>query len=657
MSPEYYTAYLSGSRVPDPDGCAAFRNDVYGLGATAFEMLTGVPPARDVASDLLAFPPGTPPWMSTLISSMLCEVPPLRPSAAKVATNPNILQHMCEHLSISVRRRRTLRAIPTVSKILRGAFGVGALNQSWHSFHRLCASSMREQLARLGVPSLLRVHEVAEMRTPDQAQKFLARMAAVALANAPRQGKAESDHVARLRGGKQPPAGLTSVVAAAGPVAASHQIADEMPVAHADVDVGLAVAVDADVAGVAFASTAAAGQLPGAFTRGRASQALALLPDGADERDVDALTEIFDAMLQPPCASDECVKEGVASLLAAAGPVHPAATRMPPSPDLVYQLVLPPDSGGSGSSNLRPLDRTFLEDGCAAGAPEDLEGLHFPSLSLNSAMTPQALPRPEYFREVPAAAAFPEQAMASPPPSAARGLHAPPSSRKRRLRSSPPSSTAVEAATPTAAAAASASPGPKQAMLIAAELSLAGASHIQDAMVSSERCTANQKRVAYGGLIRALYCSTDDFWAAMAIVHSQAVEAAEQRRGKVSEASASAPSGAEHPKLLPYPAATLPPVPVLPHISHKFFDDACVARIAAQERSIHIAFGDVVRFTRDCSQPFLQRQAIALVKSTLQAWNDTRVITTTHKFAAGVGPARYWGYMHSLDFFRATDSA
>jgi hypothetical protein len=190
-------------------------------------------------------------------------------------------------------------------------------------------------------------------------------------------------------------------------------------------------------------------------------------------------------------------------------------------------------------------------------------------------------------------------------------------------------------------------------LLLLTTHNLVASSH--NAEGSAVRGTANQKRVAYGALVRALYCSTDDFWAAMTIVNAQAVEAAEQLRDKVAEANASAASHAEHPKLLPHPAATLPLAPVLPHMSHKFFDDACVARIAAQERSIHIAFGDVVRFTRDCSQPFLQRHALTLVKSVLQAWNDTHVVTTTHKFAAGVGPARYWGYMHSLDFFRAAD--
>lgn len=653
MSPEYYAAYRAGTRVPDPDGCAAFRNDMYGLGATAYAVLTGAPPAHGVDSDRLLFPLSTPSLLSSLIRSMLRDNPMLRATASTVAGSTRVIKHMCNHLNGSVRRPTT-RAIPTVSRILRGALGIGALNQSWRSHHLKCADSMREQLARLGVPSLRRVREIADEWTPEQAKRVAARMAAAKLANAPRQDMAVARHVARMGGGKIPLAGV-AVAAAVGAVPAA-AVAGALLLALAP---GASIAADDVIAFTAATSTdrdsvvnVASAAVAGPVTRRRVAMlACAEVTEDAFVRGwvplpgaagvgAGALAPLAAVVLPfalsvsataaPAVVDDTCSvdyaaaapAELVTSFPEAVAPVDGPMTRRR---GVLQASAIPPEEDDVGYEDaLVDIFEQIMQcsgDAAAESNPSEAGYEHAagadlfvsPRLGIHSWMRPPAegggaavaSDSPWELRELqlglhgismspraPLPVVYPATPLAVDGTPARVSL---PSSRKRRNRSSPPSSKVAEAAAAS---------------------------------------SANQKRAAVIALVRAMFCNVEVFEYAMGAVESQA------------DALDSAALAAQYA----VPASAQLPLRVapLPHIRHGDVDGAFVARIAALEASLEEIFK--VRLERNRVEPFSQRNALSLVKRVLKEWNDTLVSLTSHKVTTGVGLLSFQTYRYSIDF-------
>lgn len=690
MSPEFYTALQAGTSVLDPDRCAAFRNDVYCLGATVFAVLTGTPPPRDGNSDALEFSPGTAPRLASLIRSMVHTDPAMRPTAAAVAGDPLVLKHMCEHIFNSSMRHRPTQAMPTVSRILRGAMGVGALNQSWRSFHLKCAVSMRAQLARLGIMTLGQARELADARTVEQVLRGKARQAETALANAPRQGKAELDHVARVRGR------VTRVGASAAADAGVAPPRAEGPPKQVSLTASDGVApVDA----LPFL-----GVVLGAMTTRRGAALLAACaaqtsPDGDVDEDagLNDLAEAFEAMSLPrganlSAAAGGCITasdadadaacSGGAAMHAAAGcstdlsvaagggtavsaSVGQAAVSAAYGGDAAVSVGAGGDAdvsvgAGGGAADTSDAAAAFahafdarstrfaLRSGfCSSGIPESGSGAaEFPA---NYAELPDIRlmsPKASLPHAYPVTPGVVVPAKATP-----RDV---PSSRKRRLRSSPPV-CAVVACTPPADAAsvpvAHVSLTPLRAPMLNASPAPTAASARKAVVSLTPQDSVKQRRVAVFALVRAMYCWLDDYSNAMAVLEAHAAaidsELLGSLRGHSIEAGGAASAGAT---LLRSPAVALLPVTaVLPHIRHEDVDDAFVARVGALEGMLHEVFVSVSH-QRDRTHPFELRNALTLVKGVLEEWNGTVVVVTAHKFAEGRGPARQWGRAYSIDF-------
>ena len=626
MSPEFHAAHLAGGKVADPDGSAALRCDIYCLGATAYAMLTGAPPSRSISADDLVFPLGTPLRLVALVRSMLCADPLLRPTAAAVAKDPIVLKEMCDQLYSSMRRCATA-VIPTVSRILRGAFDVGTLNQCWRSHHQACALSLKAQFARLGVATLKAARRLAETPLPEvaleMAQVTAAAYAATAAANAPRQSKAAADHIARLRGRIAP--GVANADAAAGAKSAICPAADGLhfdrtgagvamssataagasatALETADLSYAFAAMDTADACADARARIAADAQAKSKFTRSQAfaaslaGAASASADDAEGEDDVDELADIIgrlcdEPFLQPGSAATGAASGGDGSPAVAAGGLYLWAS--PPPRHVRF------DAGASELHEQKPGRSGFA--------------------------TPQAAAA--------SAAAF--QALASP--SAQLGA----STRKRRQRpgSSPPTTAAVRDADPDAAAVAAAAPA---SLTSRHATSPPARNPPAPSGTPAAQIVARLQRAAVFALVRAMYRFHDGRLEAMLALEVQgaAVIAAQlqlQLHGGGGGASAAAALSA------PPPAANLP------HIRHEDVDGAFVARIAALEPSIEGAFSGLA-WRRDHAKPFEQHNALDTIRRVLRAWNGTVLVTTPHPFVVrAIGCAATSIKMHSLSF-------